>query len=352
MTTLDLLENVSLRFSTDKKPGFSRKIVKNNFLYFDLDGKQIKDEKIINRINKLVIPPAYEKVWICPHQNGHLQATGHDARGRKQYRYHPLWTKISQQEKFSHLEEFAKSLPHIRKQLKKDIESIGMNRKKIIATIVWLLENTLIRIGNEEYEKENKSYGLTTLKNRHANVIAGRIVFQFRGKSGVYHNVSLKNKKVAKIVRRCKEIPGQDLFQYFDEEKKIQTISSQDVNDYLREITGADITAKDFRTWGGTLLAASEFDRLGLVEDESENKKNIIETVKLVAGHLRNRPATCRKYYIHPSIINAYTSGFIISNLEKFSSAKSKVKGLDEQENRVLALLRYMVRAEKRLLRN
>lgn len=346
MATDELLEQAKLRYTSDDKPGFSRKKTGEKFQYFDREGKRITDEKTIERINKLAIPPAWSNVWICPYANGHLQATGYDSKKRKQYRYHPLWNEVSQQEKFRNLIEFAETLPRIRTQIREHLKLHGMPREKVTAAVVWLLENTLIRIGNEEYEKENKSYGLTTLKNRHASVVAGsKITFQFVGKSGVQHMVRIQSKRVAKIIRRCKEIPGQDLFRYFDDNKEIQTITSDQVNDYLQTITGQEITAKDFRTWGGTILAASMFDRLGISDDEELSRKNIVETVKRVARHLRNKPNTCRKYYIHPCVIDAYTDGHVISKLTKTLPKKRfrKIEGLDDDENQVLHMLRVMV---------
>lgn len=345
MATEDILKEVNLRYSNDKKPGYSRKKEGDKFVYFNTEGNRITDEVIIQRINKLRIPPAYKKVWICPYTNGHIQATAYDARGRKQYRYHPLWIKMSQGEKYTQISSFAKKLPAIRSRVRYDMSKSGIPREKILATVVWLLENTLIRIGNEEYEEENKSFGLTTLKNRHAKVGSrDTIVFQFKGKSGVYHNVSVKNKKVAKIIRRCREIPGQDLFQYLDEEGKLQVIDSYDVNSYLKDITGEDVTAKDFRTWGGTVLAAEHFDKIGASNEEQIIKQNIVDTVKEVASFLRNRPATCRKYYIHPSVISLYSEGFTTSNIVDYPKKKNryqKVEGLGNMENNVLALLTY-----------
>lgn len=345
MVAVDILENVKLRYSTDDKPGYSRKKVGEKFHYFDTNGKRITDKNTIERINKLAIPPAYKNVWINPHANGHLQATGIDVKKRKQYRYHPLWNKATSEEKFSHVIDFANTLPMIRHTIKEHLQIPGMTRKKVVAAVVWLLENTLIRVGNEEYEKENKSYGLTTLKNRHAKIgKKHRIMFQFKGKSGVYHTVSIRNKKVANIIRRCREIPGQDLFRYYDAEKNIQTISSQDVNSYLQEITGSDITAKDFRTWGGTLLAATAFDKCEILENEEACKKVVSETVTKVALHLRNKPDTCRKYYIHPHIIEAYSQGFILSNLRQKVRKRvhRKVSGLSDYENKVLFMLKHM----------
>lgn len=344
MATEDILRDVKLRYSNDKKPGYTRKIINDKFVYFNTDGKKITDQATIDRINKLVIPPAYKNVWIAPYENGHIQAIGYDDRKRKQYRYHPLWIKVSQQEKFSHIMDFAKNLPKIRNKVRQDLQDLRITREKVLATIVWLLENTLIRIGNEEYEQDNKSFGLTTLKNRHARVSStDKIVFQFKGKSGVYHKVSIRNKKVASVIRRCKEIPGQDLFQYFDENGDTQTIDSYDVNEYLKNITGVDITAKDFRTWGGTILAATAFNKLGITKNEGLVKQNIVDTVKLVSSFLRNRPATCKKYYIHPSIIDSYLKGFIISNMENIHKEKRyySIDGLEVRENNVLALLTY-----------
>jgi DNA topoisomerase-1 len=345
MASEDILKDVRLRYSNDKKPGYTRKIINDKFVYFNTDGKKITDEATIQRINKLVIPPAYKNVWIAPYENGHIQAVGYDDKGRKQYRYHPLWIKVSQEEKFSHIMDFAKHLPKIRRKIKLDMEKPGISREKILATIVWLLENTLIRIGNEEYEEDNNSYGLTTLKNRHAKINSkDKIVFQFKGKSGVYHNVSIKNKKIAKILRRCKEIPGQDLFQYFDDDKNIQSIDSYDVNEYLKEITGEDITAKNFRTWGGTVLAAIHLNKMGLATEENLIKQNIVDAVKEVASFLRNRPATCRKYYIHPGILDSYTKGYVISNLDNVPKKKKyfSVDGLGIHENNTMALLTYI----------
>jgi DNA topoisomerase-1 len=345
MATEDILKEVHLRYSNDKKPGYTRKLSGDRFIYFNTDGKRIADKDIIDRINKLVIPPGYKNVWICPYPNGHIQATGYDDRGRKQYRYHPLWIKMSQGEKYTQIANFAKKLPSIRSKVRADMQASKMTREKILATVVWLLENTLIRIGNEEYEVENKSFGLTTLKNRHAKVSSDNTVtFQFKGKSGVYHNVSFTNKRVARVIRRCREIPGQDLFQYFDENGDLQVIDSYDVNEYLREITGEDITAKDFRTWGGTVLAATHLNKIGVVEEDHVIKQNILDAVKNVASFLRNRPATCKKYYIHPAVIDLYSKGYVISNIQDFPKKKNKyfsVDGLGVMENDVLKLLTY-----------
>ncbi len=346
MATDEILDKVNLRYSDVTKPGYTRKVIGNKFTYYNTDGKRITDPATIDRINKLVIPPAYKNVWIAPYTNGHIQAVGFDARGRKQYRYHPLWIKMSQGEKFTHVMDFARHLPKIRTKVRRDMEESKISREIVLATIVWLLENTLIRVGNEEYAQDNNSYGLTTLLSRHARVNSSdKVVFQFRGKSGVYHNVSVRNKKVARILRRMKEIPGQSLFQYKDENGEIQTIDSYDVNEYLREITGEDITAKDFRTWGGTILAATTFNKLGITEKEEAIKQNVVDTVKEVASFLRNKPDTCRKYYIHPVIIESYVKGFVISNMDNMPKKRRyhAVEGLNASENNTMALLTYAV---------
>ncbi|MEK9175940.1 MAG: DNA topoisomerase IB [Patescibacteria group bacterium] len=345
MATEDILKDVNLRYSNDKKPGYTRKITGDKFVYFDTDGHKITEQSTIDRINKLMIPPAYKNVWIAPYANGHIQAVGYDKRGRKQYRYHPLWIKMSQGEKFTHIMDFAQHLPKIRSKVRRDMTESPITREKILATVVWLLENTLIRVGNEEYAEDNNSFGLTTLEHRHARVNStDKVVFQFKGKSGVYHKVSIRNKKVAKILRRIKDIPGQDLFQYFDENNEIQTVDSYDVNEYLKQITGDEITAKDFRTWGGTVLAAMGFNKLGVVKEEEKVKENIVETVKEVASFLRNRPATCKKYYIHPAVIETYTKGYVISNMEEMPKKKRRyhaIDGLGVTENNTMALLTY-----------
>ena len=346
MATEDILKDVNLRYSKINLPGYSRKIIGDKFVYFNTDGKRITDQATIDRINKLVIPPAYKKVWICPYINGHIQATGIDDRGRKQYRYHPLWIKMSQGEKFTHIMDFARHLPKIRSKVRYDMENSKQTREKILATVVWLLENTLIRVGNEEYAEDNNSFGLTTLEHRHARVNStDKVVFQFKGKSGIYHKVSIRNKKVARILKRCKDIPGQDLFQYFDEDGSIQTIDSYDVNEYLKTITGEEITAKDFRTWGGTVLAAIGFNKLGVIKDEEKIKQNIVDTVKEVSSFLRNRPATCRKYYIHPAVIETYIKGYVISNMDKMKKKKKyfSIEGLGVHENNTMALLTYTI---------
>lgn len=352
MEEKDILDGVHLRYVTDEKPGITRKKHGKLFIYIGKNGQQITDEKVIERINKLVIPPAWKKVWICPYKNGHMQATGFDKKGRKQYRYHQFWTELKQQEKFSHVLDFASALPKIREHIQHDLQKREMPKEKVLATVVWLLEHTLIRVGNEEYKEENNSYGLTTLANRHAHIDKSTISFAFKGKSGVKHTVDISNRRIANIVRTCQELPGQDLFEYEGDDGKTYGISSYDVNEYLKHITGKDITAKDFRTWGGTVSAASLLDEVGISEKENASKKNITSIVKRVSEHLRNRPATCRKYYIHPTIFEAYTNGYVISNIQdKLQHDKfRKIHGLDDIENNVVGLLRIMLKEGERNL--
>ncbi len=280
------------------------------------------------RIRKLAIPPAYEDVWICPYANGHLQATGRDARGRKQYRYHPKWREVRDEGKYGKMLLFGKVLPIIRARVEKDLEKRGLPREKVLAAIVRLLESTLIRVGNEEYAKTNKSFGLTTLRNRHVKVEGGsRIRFDFRGKSGTEHHIDLRNRKLANVVRRCQDLPGQELFQYLDEDGQPHGIGSDDVNDYLQEITGEPITAKDFRTWAATNLAALALQQLEVFDTQAKAKKNVLQAVESVSKMLGNTPAICRKCYIHPAIFDGYLDGTPAGGAEAANGGKTGRSG-------------------------
>ncbi|MBF2049840.1 MAG: DNA topoisomerase IB [Elainella sp. C42_A2020_010] len=304
---IESAEAVGLQYVTDASPGIRRQRKgKNKFVYIGVDGQPIRDPDEIRRIDSLAIPPAYEDVWICPLPNGHLQATGRDAKGRKQYRYHALWRTIRDQTKFTRMIVFSQSLPTIRQRIEQDLSLPGLPKQKVLAAVVRLMELTRIRVGNEEYARANQSYGLTTMQDEHVDIKGAKIRFCFRGKSGVEHDIELNDRRLAKIVKRCQDIPGQDLFQYIDEAGEYQTISSGEVNDYLREISSQDFTAKDFRTWAGTVLAASHLAETELCTSETAAKKQITEVVKIVATHLGNRPATCRKYYVHPAVFEAY----------------------------------------------
>ena len=300
---------------TDSIRGITRRRTAKEFCYYSQTGRRLRDLSELGCIKSLVIPPAWQGVWISPFPHSHLQATGRDAKGRKQYRYHPRWREIRDQTKYDRLIDFASSLPVIRRQLKRDLTREGLCREKVLATVVRLLEVSLIRVGNDEYARDNKSYGLTTMKNRHATVRGAKIKFQFRGKSGKEHIVEVEDRRVARIVRACQDLPGQELFRYVDDEGQMHDIGSGDVNDYLREITGRDFTAKDFRTWAGTISVVCELQQLGPAELETEARKNVVAAIKATAQSLGNTPAVCRKSYIHPAIIAAYLDGSLILKL-------------------------------------
>ncbi len=334
------LKKESLRYISDAAPGYFRQKNRGSFSYYDTEGNKIKDEKTLERIKKLVIPPAWKNVWIAPFQNGHLQATGIDEKGRKQYIYHEDWKKISQENKFSKMVDFGLSLPKIRSKIAYDMHSKDMSKQKILATIVWLLEHTFVRIGNEEYQKENDSYGLTTLRNKHALVKTGEIVFRFRGKHGVENVIEVTNPTVVKTIKKCIELPGYELFQYIDDEGERHVIDSQDVNDFLQDVTQNDFTAKDFRTWGATTLSSEIFYKKGQAENASEIKKNVVDTVKKVAVHLNNTVAVCRNYYIHPTVIKTYSKKVLVPHFEAHKNKKPQIKGLSWSEDALVNLLK------------
>jgi DNA topoisomerase-1 len=297
-----------LRHADDSRPGYTRKKLARGFAYFDTHGKRIEDEAVIARIDALVIPPAYTKVWICPDSRGHIQATGRDARGRKQYRYHPQWRETRDADKFSRLAAFGRALPRIRARVQRDLARSGIPREKVIAAVVHLLDHTLVRIGSVEYARENQSYGLTTLRKKHVKIQSGEVRFRFAGKSGIEHDVPISNPRVKRIVRKCADLPGHDLFQYLDEDGTRRTVGSADINDYLRDVSGADFTAKDYRTWAGSVFAMAALRQL-VCENATDAKRHIVATVKEVATLLRNTPAVCRRCYIHPEVIAAFDAG-------------------------------------------
>jgi DNA topoisomerase-1 len=334
------MKNESLRYIEDSTPGFFRQKNRNTFSYYDTKGKRIIDESVLTRIKELVIPPAWKNVWIAPIANGHLQATGIDDKGRKQYIYNPDWVRISQENKFSKLVDFGLSLPEIRLKISKDMKQTGMSRQKIIATLIWLLEHTFVRIGNEEYRQENNSFGLTTLRNRHAKVKGSEVMFNFRGKHGVENVIEINNPTVAKTIKKCIELPGYELFQYIDEEGKRHMIDSQDVNDFLKEITNDEFTAKDFRTWGATNLSANTLYKLGQSINKNEIKENIKATVKKVATHLNNTVAVAKNYYIHPTVIRTYSQKILVPYYDNHKNKKSLNKGLLWHEDALINLLR------------
>lgn len=341
-------EAAGLQYVSDDQPGIQRQSKdENEFVYIGLNGKPIRDQKEIERINQLAIPPAYKDVWICPLSNGHLQATGRDAKGRKQYRYHSLWRTVRDQTKFTRMIVFSQSLPKIRQQIAEDLALPGLPKQKVLAAIVRLMELTRIRVGNEEYARSNQSYGLTTLQDEHVDVKGAKIHFSFRGKSGVEHEIELNDRRLARIVKRCQDIPGQDLFQYKDEQGEYQTVSSGDVNTYLREISNQDFTAKDFRTWAGTVLAAIHLTEMELFTSETAAKRNISQAIKAVAAHLGNRPATCRKYYVHPAILAAYLDQSLHQVMDQQSDRISEdAHALRPEELAVVMLLEQQLISE------
>jgi DNA topoisomerase-1 len=310
-------EEAGLRYVSDEQPGYTRKKKGDDFEYFDTKGEPITDEPRILRIRRLAIPPAWTDVWICPSPNGHLQATGRDARRRKQYRYHEKFREAREETKYERMVVFGAALPKIRKRVEEDLALPGLPKNKVLATIVSIMERTFIRVGNEEYAKQNHSYGLTTMRNKHVKVHGTRLRFNFRGKSGVQHQVELADRRLARIVKRVQDLPGQELFGYCDENDEVRNITSQDVNDYLREITGEDFTAKDFRTWAGTVLAAVALNALDVYQTKKEAKANVKNAIKAVSKILGNTPTVCRKCYVHPAVLETYMSGEMIEGLRR-----------------------------------
>src|SRR5438093_1809815 len=305
----EMAEEAGLQYVSDDRPGYTRRAKDGQFEYLDTQGKRIHDEQRLLRIKRLAIPPAWTDVWIGPSPTGHIQATGRDARRRKQYRYHERWRELRDENKFDRLAAFAKALPKIRRRIAKDLKLRGLPREKVLATVVRLLERTFIRIGNEEYARENKSFGLTTIKNRHVSVRGPHLRFRFRGKSGRQHEVDMTDRRTARIVSKCQDLPGQDLFQYVSDDGEARNVTSQDVTDYLREITNETFTAKDFRTWAGTILGAIALNAQGEFETKKQAKANLKTAICAVAQLLGNTPAICRKCYVHPAIVEAYLSG-------------------------------------------
>ncbi|RDI61816.1 DNA topoisomerase IB [Microvirga subterranea] len=337
----DAAETAGLRYVSDEEPGIRRKKFGKGFTYVGPDGRKVADEATLSRIRSLAIPPAYADVWICPRADGHVQATGRDAKGRKQYRYHPAFREIRESTKFEHMIEFAKALPAIRKTIDDHMGQRGLPREKVLATVVHLLENTLIRVGNSDYAKQNKSYGLTTLRDPHVKVDGTELRFQFKGKSGKTWKLSVKDRRIAKIVKACQDLPGQDLFQYLDEEGQQQSVTSADVNAYLKEITGRDITAKDFRTWAGTVLAALALAEFEEFDSEAKAKKNIRQAIERVSSRLGNTPTICRKCYVHPEVFNCYLEGSLLIEVkdEVEAELRDNLAGLKPEEAAVLSLL-------------
>jgi DNA topoisomerase-1 len=338
----DAAEAAGLRYVSDARPGIRRKKAETGFTYARPDGTRLSEKEVLKRIKSLAIPPAWTEVWICPFADGHVQATGRDSKGRKQYRYHPRFREVRDSTKYEHVVAFASALPGIREKVQEHMSLRGLPREKVLATVVHLLEATLIRVGNDEYAEQNNSYGLTTLKNRHAAVDRNEVRFRFTGKSGKQWSLRVKDRRIAKIIKACQELPGQELLQYVDEDGNRQDVTSTDVNDYLREITGKDITAKDFRTWAGTVLAAMALNEIESFDSAAQAKRHLRAAIEKVAGKLGNTPTICRKCYVHPEILNSYMDGNLALELKSRaeSELRADVQSLTPEEAAVLALLR------------
>ncbi len=337
----------ALRYVSDEEPGIKR-IGSRRFRYVDPKGKAIRKRTTLERIRGLAIPPAWTDVWISPIEKGHLQATGFDARGRKQYRYHPKWREVRDDAKYERMIAFAKALPKIRRRVRRDLKQRGLPRTRVLAAIVKLLETTLIRVGNDEYARANDSFGLTTMRDRHARVRGAKVRFEFRGKSGIDHEIDIEDARLAKIVRACQDLPGQELFEYVDAEGEVRDIRSEDVNEYLHEIAGQEFSAKDFRTWAGTLLAAQALQEFREFDSQAAAKRNVTQAIERVAERLGNTKSVCRKCYVHPAVIDAYMDRSLMKSLKTRAerALRGSLSKLSAAEGAVLALLEQRLRRE------
>jgi DNA topoisomerase-1 len=340
-TPAESAKAAGLRYVYDNRPGITRRRHGKSFRYFDADSKPIRDKETLARIKSLVIPPAWNEVWICPLPNGHLQATGRDARKRKQSRYHPRWREVRDEAKYEHMILFGRALPAIRERVDHDLALSGLPREKVFATIIRLMETTHIRIGNEEYARTNQSYGLTTLRRRHVTIRGSRVIFNFKGKSGVEHTIDVSDRRLARIVQACHDTPGYELFEYLDHDGNAHTIGSSDVNEYLDSLTPPDshFTAKDFRTWAGTVLACVALREFEAFDSATQAKKNVVAAIKSVSERLGNTPSVCRKCYVHPAVLERYISGTFteaIHGLPKYTTSKH---GPSAEESTLLHML-------------
>jgi DNA topoisomerase I len=348
---IETAREAGLRYVSDIYPGLGRRREGDGFVYLDPLGQEITDEETLARIRKLAIPPAWSKVWISADPQGHIQATGRDARGRKQYRYHERWRHVRDQNKYDRMIEFAHALPGIRRRVDRDMRRRGLAREKVLATVVRLLETTMIRVGNEEYAQKNRSFGLTTLRDRHVKVRGHSAVrFYFRGKSGKEHRVTIRNQAIARVVKQCQELPGQELFQYLGADGERRRVTSDDVNEYLRETTGRDFTAKDFRTWAGTVLAARALRELEQFDSQAQAKRNLVRAIENVARELGNTRDVCRRCYVHPAVVDAYMDGTMAETLRirAEEAMQSSMSRLQPEEAAVLALLQQRLKQESR----
>jgi DNA topoisomerase I len=344
----DAAESAGLRYVSDARAGIRRRRSGKGFTYKNADGSGLVAKDALRRIKSLTVPPAWTEVWICPIADGHIQATGRDAKGRKQYRYHPRFREIRESTKYEHVVGFADALPIIRARVREHMALRGLPREKVLATVVHLLETTLIRVGNDDYAKQNSSYGLTTLKNRHVAVAGNEVRFRFTGKSGKEWSLRVRDRRIAKIIRACQELPGQELLQYLDERGQPQDVTSSDVNAYLKEITGREITAKDFRTWAGTVLAAMALSEMQSFDTAAQAKRNLRTAIEGVAARLGNTPTICRKCYVHPEVLSSYLGGNLMLEItsEIESELRDELPGLKPEEAAVLAMLRGRLERE------
>ncbi|MEX0714497.1 MAG: hypothetical protein WD278_19325 [Pirellulales bacterium] len=344
----DAAKAASLRYVSDEEPGIRRRRAGKGFIYTSPRGKPLRAAATLARIRSLAIPPAWTDVWICPRPDGHIQATGRDARRRKQYRYHPRWRSVRDENKYGRMIAFGRALPAIRRQVARHLAQSALSREKVLATIVRLLETTLIRVGNEEYARSNHSFGLTTMRDQHVDVSGSKLRFSFRGKGGKRHGVDLNDRRLARVVKSCREIPGHELFQYLDDDGNKQAVGSADVNAYLREISGQEFTAKDFRTWAGTVLAALALREFEQFDSNTQAKRNIVRAIEAVAERLGNTPTICRKCYVHPAVIDAYLDGSMLKTLKQ-RAEQTIAESLDQlgpQEAAVIGLLQQRLTLE------
>jgi DNA topoisomerase-1 len=341
-------ENAGLSYVTDDEPGITRQKAGRGYAYYLPGGQLARDPGLLKRIRSLAVPPAYTDVWICPRADGHIQATGRDARGRKQYRYHPKWTEIRDETKYERLIEFAESLPGIRARIEADLATRGLSREKVLATVVYLLDTTLIRIGNEKYTKENKSFGLTTLRNKHVEAGSERLRFSFKGKSGKSWKLTVSDRRIARIVRQCQDIPGQNLFQYWNGDGNPHAITSQDVNEYIRELGRNGFSAKHFRTWAGTVTAAHALNEAGAFASKTESVRKLNAAIDRVAERLVNTRAISRRCYVHPAVVETFLEGTLPAAFERAEKLGSNVKGLKPEEVPVLAFLKAELSARNK----
>jgi DNA topoisomerase-1 len=342
-------KDAGLRYVSDAQPGIRRQRGPLGVRYIATTGRIIRRKSEVTRINRIAVPPAWKDVWICPDPRGHIQATGRDAKGRKQYRYHHAWRASRDETKYDRMLAFAGALPAIRRRTRANLAKVGLTREKVLATVVQLLEKSLIRVGNDEYAKANGSFGLTTMRNRHARVRGSRVKFEFKGKSGVRHAVDVDDRRLARIVKACQDLPGQELFEYIDDDGKRRDVGSGDVNAYLKEMTGQDFTAKDFRTWAGTVLACTALKTFDSFDSQPRAKKNVVQAIEAVAGMLGNTKAVCRKSYIHPAVIDSYMDGSMLELLKRAATVlRKKVNGLRQEEAAVLTLLQQRLSRDTR----